>query len=78
MIPAVSTGIIDLMAMTLRLNDEQHARLREVAEREGISMHEAVVRAVDDYTTRRARRRDELIARMIEEDAGVLERLANA
>jgi cyclopropane fatty-acyl-phospholipid synthase-like methyltransferase len=35
--------------MTLRLSDEQTAKLRAAAERDGVSMHSAVLKAVDDY-----------------------------
>lgn len=34
------------MAMNLRLNDEDSARLRALAEAEGVSLHEAVLRAI--------------------------------
>ena len=42
--------------MTLRLSDEQTAKLRAAAERDGISMHAAVLKAVDDYLDRRTAR----------------------
>ncbi len=38
-----------VMAMTLRLTDEEQAALRERAQREGISMQDAARRAVRDY-----------------------------
>ncbi|MGW1769793.1 CopG family transcriptional regulator [Streptomyces sp. NPDC002073] len=44
------------MAMNLRLRDEQSQALRLRAEREGTSMHALVLRAVDDYLDRTARR----------------------
>lgn len=40
------------MAMTLRLNEEEQAALRERAEREGISMQDAARRAVREYVAR--------------------------
>lgn len=66
------------MAMTLRLSDEQTAKLRAAAERDGISMHAAVLKAVDDYLDRRTARRDEMLGRIVEEHAGLLRRLSEA
>lgn len=40
------------MAMTLRLTDDEHKALRERAEAEGMSMQEAVRRAVREYVAR--------------------------
>ena len=66
------------MAMTLRLSEEQTAKLRAAAERDGISMHAAVMKAVDDYLDRRTARRDEILARIVTERADLLRRLADA
>lgn len=66
------------MAMTLRLSDEQTARLREAADRDGLSMHAAVLKAVDDYLDRRTARRDEILARIVKDHEGLLNRLADA
>lgn len=66
------------MAMTLRLSDEQTAKLREAAERDGISMHAAVLKAVDDYLDRRTARRDEALSRIVKEHDGLLRRLAES
>lgn len=66
------------MAMTLRLSDEQTAKLRAAAERDGISMHAVVLKAVDDYVDRRTARRDELLADIVKEHDGLLRRLADA
>lgn len=66
------------MAMTLRLSEEQTAKLREAAERDGISMHAAVLKAVDDYLDRRTARRDEILGRIVKEHDGLLNRLADA
>ncbi len=66
------------MAMTLRLSDEQTAKLRAAAERDGISMHAAVIKAVDDYIDRRTARRDEILARVVKEHDGLLRRLSEA
>jgi predicted transcriptional regulator len=40
------------MAMTIRLTDEQTAALRACAEREGRSMHQVALSALDDYLLR--------------------------
>lgn len=64
--------------MTLRLSDEQTAKLRAAAERDGISMHAVVLKAVDDYVDRRTARRDELLADIVKEHDGLLRRLADA
>lgn len=62
--------------MTLRLSEEQTAKLRTAAERDGISMHAAVLKAVDDYLDRRTARRDEMLGRIVKEHDGLLRRLA--
>lgn len=64
--------------MTLRLTDEQAARLRAAADREGLSMHAAVLRAVDDYVQHRPVRRDEILSRIVKDHHGLLHRLAEA
>jgi len=64
--------------MTLRLSDEQTAKLREVAERDGISMHAAVLKAVDDYLANRTARRAEILGRIVKEHDGLLRRLSDA
>lgn len=66
------------MAMTLRLTEEQTERLRATAEREGESMQAIAVRAIEEYTTRRVARRDELLQQIVAEDADVLRRLGDA
>ncbi len=40
------------MAMTLRLTDEEQAALKELAAAEGVSMQDAIRRAVRDYVAR--------------------------
>ncbi len=66
------------MAMTLRLSEEQTAKLRAAAERDGISMHAAILKAVDDYLDRRTARRDEMLGRIVQEHEGLLRRLSEA
>ena len=64
--------------MTLRLSDEQTAKLRAAAERDGVSMHAAVLKAVDDYLDRRTARRDEIVERIFTERADLFRRLSDA
>ena len=66
-----------VMAMTLRLSDEEQAALRERAEAEGISMQEAARRAVRDYVARGHHRARVSAAagRIIEAHGDALERL---
>jgi hypothetical protein len=45
-------GIIDLVAMTLRLSDEQTEALRRRADREGRSMQQVALSALEDYLLR--------------------------
>ncbi len=66
------------MAMTLRLSDEQTTKLRATAEREGVSMQAVALKAIDEYVDRRTQRRDEIIAQIFTEDAGLFDRLADA
>lgn len=66
------------MAMTLRLNDEQTQALRETAQREHRSMQEVAIEAVVLYTSKRTRKRDELIDTILSDRADVLDRLAEA
>ena len=65
------------MAMTLRLSEEQTQRLRETAERESLSMQAVAAKAIDEYTQRRTQRRDELLAKIVNQDADVLKRLGS-
>jgi predicted transcriptional regulator len=55
------------MAMTLRLNDEQADALRRRAEREGRSMQQVALSAVDEYLERAED--DELTDRVAERGA---------
>jgi hypothetical protein len=64
--------------MTLRLSEEQTERLRKAAQREGISMQALALRAVDAYINQRAAHRDALLTQILNEDATVLRRLADA
>ncbi|MCC8245345.1 CopG family transcriptional regulator [Saccharothrix luteola] len=66
------------MAMTLRLSDEQERALALLAEADGVSKHEAVVRAIADAAARRVRqdRVRGLSAEGRARYAGLLDRLA--
>jgi predicted transcriptional regulator len=64
------------MAMTLRLSDKQSKALRKVAESQGISMQEAALAAVDEYTSKRQARLSAIIERIRTEDAELLDRLS--
>jgi predicted transcriptional regulator len=55
------------MAMTLRLSEEQTAALRRRAEREGRSMQQVALAALDDYLLRTED--DELTERLAEHGA---------
>lgn len=65
------------MAMTLRLTDEQAAALRATAEREGRSIHETVVVAIDEYVSKRTKKRDAIIAKVARERADLMRRLGS-
>ncbi|MFD2466802.1 CopG family transcriptional regulator [Amycolatopsis silviterrae] len=66
------------MAMTLRLNDELERALALLAEADGVSKHEAVVRAIADAAARRVR--DDRVRELSSEGrsryASLLDRLA--
>lgn len=64
--------------MTPRLTDEQTAKLRAAAEREGVSMQALVLKAVDDYIDGRTARRDEILTRIVKEHHDLLRRLSDA
>ncbi len=74
----IPVGIIAVMAMTLRLTEEQTAKLRATAEREGVSMQAVALRAIDEYVDRRAARREEIIEQIFTEDAELFRRLADS
>ena len=64
------------MAMNLRLSPEQTKALKRAAAEDGISMQEAVLRAVDSYTSRRRKVIFESIEKIRIEDAELLRRLS--
>lgn len=66
------------MAMTLRLTEQQERALALLAEADGVSKHEATVRAITEAAARRVR--DERVRELSREGrdryAALLERLA--
>lgn len=64
------------MAMNLRLTPAQSKALKKAAEEDGISMQEAALRAIDDYTSRRRKKLVEGIEKIKVQDAELLQRLA--
>jgi predicted transcriptional regulator len=64
------------MAMTLRLSEEDDRLLTERAAKEHRSKHDLVIEAVHGFLTERQRRFDELLARTLDEDRELLDRLA--
>jgi hypothetical protein len=65
------------MPMTLRLTAAETAALRETARREQRSMQEVARAAIDEYVTRRARRRADHLATIVREDEELLRRLGS-
>lgn len=65
------------MAMTLRLGDHDEELLAELAAGDGISKHEAVLRAIRDQAAQRGHRRQvrELTAEVTAEYADAIRRL---
>lgn len=64
------------MAMTLRLTDEEAHALRSYAESAGRSMQDVAREAIRDYVAERTRTRDAILARIVREDAALLDLLA--
>jgi predicted transcriptional regulator len=63
------------MPMTLRLSEAETEALRETARREHRSMQEVARAAIEEYVTRRTRRREDHLAVIAQEDAELLRRL---
>ena len=64
------------VAINLRLSDVETEALRKKAEQEGRSMQEVARTAIAQYTSDRRRRLTEAIERVRDEDAELLDRLA--
>ena len=77
MTPRYHIGIIPPVAMTLRLTPEDERLLAALAEAEGVSRHEATLRAIREAAVRHAHVTQvaELSARARERYADVLDRL---
>lgn len=65
-----------VMAMNLRLSDDETVALRRRAEADGESMQDVVKRALHEYLDRRPDRLANAIKRVVSEDAELLERLS--
>jgi predicted transcriptional regulator len=63
------------MPMTLRLSPEEADALRETARRERRSMQAVAREAIAQYVSSRTGRRDDLLRRIVVEDAELLRRL---
>lgn len=72
----VSFGIIGIMAMTLRLTDEDNEALRAAADREGRSMQDVVTTALREYLAKRDEFRTQQVNRFLAEDSELLELLS--
>jgi hypothetical protein len=62
----ITSSIISVMAMTLRLSDDETQALRDRADREGRSMQEVARSAVREYIDRTSRR--ELLDEVLDEE----------
>lgn len=62
--------------MTLRLDEGETEALRAYAQATGRSMQDVARQAVRDYVGERARARDAILRRIVDEDAALLELLA--
>jgi predicted transcriptional regulator len=65
-----------VMAMNLRLTDDETAALRARAEQEGRSMQDIARTAINDYVSDRQTRLRSAIDRVRTEDAELLDRLS--
>jgi hypothetical protein len=68
------------MAMTLRLTEEQDARLESVAKTLGMSKQQAVIVLIEQFDEAASRRTriDEIYQKVMTRDAELMERLADA
>lgn len=62
--------------MTLRLTDDEARALRAYAEQSGRSMQDVAREAIRDFVTEKAKRRDAILARIVREDAELLDLLS--
>ncbi|MGH8962067.1 MAG: DNA-binding protein [Jatrophihabitantaceae bacterium] len=64
------------MAMTLRLTEAETTALRAYADATGRSMQDVAREAIRDYVAERVKRRGEILARIVDEDAELLDLLS--
>ncbi len=69
-------GIVEVMAMTLRLTEAETEQLRTAAAREGVSMQEFARTAIGDRATGRRQRIVGIVQRTVDRDRRLLDRLA--
>ena len=65
------------MELHLNLSPQQMAKLQAVAEKEGVSIHEAALVGIDAYATNREQRLAEAIVRVMRENDELLSRLSD-
>jgi hypothetical protein len=65
------------MELHLNLTPQQMANLQAIAEKEGLSIHEAALVGIDAYATNREQRLAEAIARVMKENDELLSRLSD-
>lgn len=65
------------MKLDLDLSPQQMANLRAVAEKDGVSIHEAALIGINAYATNREQRLADIIARVIIENDELLSRLSD-
>jgi len=70
------TGTVVGMAMNLRLTDEEAAALRKYAHDTNRSMQDVAREAIHEYVGERTKSRDAILARIVGEDAELLDLLA--
>lgn len=68
------------MAMTIRLTQEQDAKLEQIARDLGVSKQQAIIETLERYDSREKRRRqlDEAFDLVMTRDAELMRRLADA
>lgn len=68
------------MAMTLRIDDELDKRLRDYAQRSGLSKQRIVLQSIDEFLTRAQHSADvdAIFTKVVARDQELLDRLADA
>lgn len=65
------------MELHLNLSPQQMANLEAVADKDGVSIHEAALMGIDAYATNREQQLAEAIARTLQENDELLSRLSD-